>query len=178
MGPGIAIMKLLTLVILLMVSLSAVAGTTKLALPENATLVFDAPTMTKAKEANDGSHYQYVATSLGGADERFNLSVNVEPIDCQYGMSLRDVARCFVDRLDSIPGIKKEADSPSCTRKRCDIFYVTTEKSSDKQVRQLHFNSLFIYRGAWVDVHLSAVDPSSEDSSVFARFAASLKFVE
>jgi hypothetical protein len=170
-------MKLLTLVILLLVSLSAAAGTTTLALPGNTTLIFDAPEMTKVKEASDGSHYQYVATSLGGADERFNLSVNVEPIDCQYGKSLRDVARCFTDRLASIPGLVKEEDSPSCSRKRCDIYYVTTEKSGEKQIRQLHINSLFIYLDTWVDVHFSVVDPNSEDSKVMARFEAALKFM-
>jgi hypothetical protein len=171
------IMKLLALVILLLVSLSAAAGTTTLVLPGNTTLIFDAPEMTKVKEASDGSHYQYVATSLGGADERFNLSVYVEPIDCQYGKSLRDVARCFTDRLASTPGIATEEDSPSCSRKRCDIFYVTTDKSGEKQVRQLHVNSLFIYLDTWVDVHFSVVDPNSEDSKVMARFAATLKFM-
>lgn len=170
-------MKLLTLVILLTVSLSAAADTAQLALPENASLVFDAPKMTKLSEASDGSHYKYLATSLG-EDGGFNLSVYVEPIDCHYGKSLRDVARCFVDRLNAIPAIKIEEDSPDCSRKRCDIIYVTTEKLGGRQVRQLHINSLFIYRGAWVDVHVSVVNPNDENSKTLARFVASLKLMQ
>jgi len=147
-------------------------------LPEKATLFFQAPKMTKLKEASVGGRYQYTATSLGEPDERFNLSVYVEPIDCQYGKSLHDVTRCFVDRLNSIPGLKKGSDSPSCSKRRCDIFYVTTATLGDKIVRQLHVTSLFTYRGAWVDVHLSAVNPKSEDSDTFASFAASLEFMQ
>ena len=95
--------------------------------------------------------YQYVASSVGQSDQRFSLSVHVEPIDCRFGKSLKQVARCFIERLDSIQGVIKEADSPSCDRERCDVFYVLSAKTGDRTVRQLNLNSLFVMAaGGWM----------------------------
>ena len=170
-------MWILAAALLLMISGHAAAETTTLLLPGKAELSFDVSKMTKLKETASGVRYQYLASSLGG-DERVNLSVYVEPIECALGKSLKQVSRCFIERLDSVPGVVKESGTPNCTRRRCDIFYVTTVKAGEQVVRQLHLNSLFVYRGGWVDVHLSALRPGSDDSRTFAKFAASLRFVE
>jgi hypothetical protein len=171
-------MRLLIAVGLLLISGGAAGEMATLRLPENATITFDAPKMSKLREMAEHGRYQYVASSVGQADQRFTLSVHVEPIDCRFGKSLEQVARCFNERLDSIPGVIKEADSPSCDRKRCDVFYVLSTKTGDRTVRQLNLNSLFVYGGAWVDVHLSVLNPVAEDAQRLARFAASLKFAE
>jgi hypothetical protein len=171
-------MRILIAAVLLIVSRQASAETTTLELPDQATLSFDAPKMSKLKEVSDGGRYEYQASSRGEADERFNLSVYVQPIDCPQGKSLKEVARCFFDGLKTIPGVVLESDSPSCSRRRCDILYITTVKLGDKTINQLHHNALYVYRGAWVDAHLSAVNPHREDAEIFARFEASLKLAE
>jgi len=153
-----------------------VMAETTLILPAGAELHLDVSTLTKLEEESSADRYRYVATSLWG-DQRFNLSVHVEPIDCKYGKSLKQVSRCFVERLDSLPGVIKEADDMDCRRNRCDILYVTNVKLDQGMVRQLHFNGLFVYRGGWVDVHLTALNPTADDSNVFAKFATKLKLV-
>ena len=171
-------MKTLAIAVLLLVSRHAVGETTTLSLPEGAALAFEGPKMVTLKEVNEDGRYQYVAASLGGTDTRFNLSVHVEPIDCQHGKSLKDVTRCFTDRMDQIPGVIKDSSSPHCDRRRCEIFYGMKMKVGEKTVLQLHANTLFTYRGAWVDVHFSALNPDAKDSKVLAHFASTLKFAE
>lgn len=172
-------MKLPIVFGLVLLSGSAFSEVTSLDLPEKARITFDAPKMSKQKESHENGRYQYVASSVGEADQRFNLSVYVEPVDwCRFGKSLEQVARCFVEQLDSYPGIIKEADTPSCEKKRCDVFYILSSKAGDRIVRQLNLNSLFVYGGKWVDVHLSVLNPVPEDAQRLAKFAASLKFEE
>src|SRR4051812_38145028 len=125
-------MKLPIFLGLVLLSGSAFSEVTSLDLPEKARITFDAPKMSKLKESNENGRYQYVASSVGEPDQRFNLSVYVEPVDwCRFGKSLEQVARCFIETLDSYPGIIKEADTPNCERKRCDVFYVLSSKAGE-----------------------------------------------
>lgn len=156
----------------------ACAEVTTLHLPEKASLTFESPKMSKLKEMTQDGRYQYAASSAGESDPRFNLSIYVEAIDCRYGKSVSQVARCFVEGLDSIPGVIKEADSPSCERQRCDVFYVLSRKVGERTIRQLHLNSLFVYGGRWVDVHLTVLNPVAEDAQRLAKFAATLQLAE
>ncbi len=169
-------MKLPIVFGLVFLSGNAFSEVTSLNLPERARITFDSPKMSKLKESNENGRYRYVASSVGEPDQRFNLSIYVEPVDCKYGKSLEQVARCFMERLDSLPGVTKEADAPSCERTRCDFMYVLSQRGGDRMIRQLNLNSLFVYGGKWIDVHMSVLNPVAEDAQILARFAASLKF--
>jgi hypothetical protein len=169
-------MKLPIILGMALLSGNALSEVTTLRLPESALITFDAPKMSRLKESNENGQYRFVASSVGQPDQRFNLSIHVEPADCRYGKALEEVARCFMERLDSMPGIVKETDRPSCERNRCDVLYVLSHKAGDRIIRQLNLNSMFVYGGKWVDVHLSVVNPVAEDAQRLARFATSLKF--
>lgn len=153
--------------------------TTLLTLPESASVSFDAPQIVKLKEVSDGGRYQYLASSVDGAEQGFNLSVYVDPIDCHFGESTREVTRCFLEKSDSIPGIVKESRSTRCDEdRRCEVIYFTTVKAGESIVRQLHANTIFTYRGRWVDIHISVINPTGDYAKLMARFAGSLNFVQ
>ncbi len=171
-------MKRMIAILLMLVSVGAVAEPVTLLLPQKVTLSFDAPPMTKLREVSQENLFQYLASSAGSDDERFSLSIYVEPIDCQHGSKIKQIAECFLERSDQIPGINKESRSTRCDRSRCEIMYVTVVKAGETLIRQLHTNTLFTYGGEWVDVHFSVLNPAQTDGKMLARFAGSLKLAK
>jgi hypothetical protein len=127
---------------------------------------------------HEAASYQYVASSVGHADERFNLSVYVEPISCHFGTSLKEVTRCFLEKSDLIPGIVKETRGTSCDERRCEVVYVTALKVKDSLVVQMHTNTVLVYGNRWVDVHFSVLSPTPEDKRVIRALADSLSLEE
>jgi len=167
-------MKIQAALLLILTSFTGVGEATTLSLPDNATLTFDAPPMNKVVETTEGATYKYLATSAGSADDRFNLSVYVEPINCDFGKSTKKVTECFLKRTEKIPGIHLESRSNSCGRGRCEVMYATTANVGNRQVRQLHVHAIFTYRGKWVDLHISVLNPTQGDSNLLVHFADSL----
>jgi hypothetical protein len=154
-------------------------STTTLTLPEGASLSFDAPEIAKLKEVSESGRYQYLASSADGAEQLFSLSVYVDPIDCHFGESTREVTRCFLEKSDLIPGIIKDSRSTRCDEdRRCEVIYFTAIKVGESIVSQLHANTIFTYRGGWVDVHISVINPTGDYAKLMARFAGSLNFVQ
>jgi len=167
--PGAACVKILVPALLMVVT-AAMAEPTTLTLPAGLILIFEAPPMTKLSEETEGGHYRYVASSVGSADERFNLSVSVEPISCHFGASMKDVTRCFLEKSDSIPGIVKQSRETGCDNTGCSVGYATPG--------QTHIHFIFVHGRDWADVHLSVTKPTTADNEVIQRFQGSLLYQE
>jgi hypothetical protein len=175
-------MKKIILLLVALVTDTAIAETVTLTLPGNASLSFDTPQMTKLKEVSKGGSYQYFASSIGSPDPRFNLSVYAEPISCHFGASLKEVTHCFLERSDLIPGIREETRSTRCDEQRCEVIYVTAAETEKSVVVQMHTNTILVYGKLWVDIHFSVTglkrETQEEDKRTFAKLAGSLSFVE
>ena len=47
-----------------------------------------------------------------------------------------------------------------------------------KKIRQRNVNYFFAYRGRWIDVHISVIEPTPQDQAIFDRFDSSLSYAE
>ena len=171
-------MNRMLLLLLALAADAAFAEAVTLQLPAQRSLAFDAPPMTKLQEVSAAERYQYLASSVGQDDARFNLSVHVEPIDCRFGRSLQEVSRCFLEKSDLISGIVKKSRNTRCDARRCEVTYTTTAQTSEREVTQLNTHALLVDRDSWVDVHLSVISPTDADKLIFARFMDSLSYAQ
>jgi hypothetical protein len=161
---------------MLLASVTAGAETTILTLADGGHISFDAPSMTKVKEVRDAQRYEYLATSQGKEDERFNLSVYVEHTDCHFGSSTKEITRCFLEKSDSIPGLVPESRNTACLEKYCNVVYGVAGRIKDREFRQLHVNLLFAYRDGWAHVHLSILNPTDDDIPILTKLPTSLSY--
>lgn len=168
MNHGAAFVKTLVPLLVLVAATNAEAEPTSLLLPAGLMLTFEAPPMKKISEEKKGGSYRYVASSAGSADERFNLSVMVEPIDCKFGASVKDVTRCFLEKSDSLPGLVKQSRTTTCGTTGCSVGYATAD--------QMHVHVIFVHGKDWADVHLSVTKPTTADTEAVQRFQGSLVY--
>jgi hypothetical protein len=167
-------MKKLLALSILASSQAAFAAPVTLSLPDNATLTFEAPAMNDGQEERDGNMFQYMATSMGKADPRFNLSIYVEPKACAIGKLLKDVTQCFVVMNSRNPAIVADSTKTRCTEKSCEVSYRTLHKVGAREVELAHTNTIMVYGDLWVDVHFSITMPTPEDAGVAGKFSDSL----
>ena len=168
--------KSVLLVFLVLAAGPAAAEIMRLRLPGGVTLTFDAPPMNEIKQASEGGRYQYVASSVGNAAGRYNLSVYAEPISCGHGESTKQVTRCFLEKSDLIPGLMRQSRRTACDERSCSVTYATAVRVGDATVPQLHLNTIFAYPGKWVDVHFSILNPTDTDAGLMARLQESLRY--
>ncbi|HTE40982.1 MAG TPA: hypothetical protein VK629_09130 [Steroidobacteraceae bacterium] len=165
--------------VLLLIAGNAWADKVTLTLPSNGKISFDAPATSKLKETIEAGRYQYVASSAGKADERFAVSVTVEPaIDCHHGKATKDITRCFLEKTDDMQGIVRESRRTECADKSCTVVYMLAYRDGDKDVRQLQVNVLFAYRKGWGRVLTSVDVPTEQDVINLMAFPSSLSYKE
>jgi hypothetical protein len=124
----------------------------------------------------DATHYQYLATSVGQQDGRFSVSVFIEPTECHFGKSTKEVTRCFLEKSDEIPGLVPESRKTECSERHCLVLYGIAFRNGQDEFRQLHANLIFAYRDGWAHVHLSIVKPTDDDIPLLTKFASSLSY--
>jgi hypothetical protein len=171
-------MKKYAWLLILALSDQALADKLVLKIPGRGTLSFAAPQMRKLQESNEAGRYRYQATSVGTDNERFNLTVYVEKIDCHFGKSTKEVTRCFLEKSDLVPGVLKNSRSTLCREVSCDVTYlVETQVGEDKFV-MFSFNAIRALRDEWLHVHFSATNPRKEDLSIVSEVQESFSFVD
>jgi hypothetical protein len=165
--------------VLLAFASSAGAEPMTLVIAGNGTVTFDVPPMTKLDEVEEAGRYRYVASSIGQDDQRFNLSVFLEPTtDCHFGKDTKEITRCFLEKSDLQPGLVKESRRTTCFETYCVVYLGIAVQVEDRLVRQLSVNLLFAYRDGWGHVHFSVLTPTDEDGPALEAFTRSLTFTE
>jgi hypothetical protein len=164
--------------ILLLLAADAWAEKTVLSIPGKGQISFEAPPLIKLKEVSGSSRYEYQASSAGTDKERVRVSVLVEPTECGYGQTTKDITRCFLEQSDQIPGLVKESRNTECSEQSCTVVYMVAAREAEKDFRQLHINLVFSYRKGWGHVHLSVVNPTEADVVQLLTFPSSVSYKE
>ena len=56
------------------------------------------------------------------------------------------------------------------------VQYEVAAPFNGKTVHQINVNYYFAYRGRWIDVHISVIEPNSDDLEIIDDFGRSLKY--
>lgn len=150
---------------------SVSATTTTITVPGQGTISFEVPPMNKISETNSAEQYKYAANS-----GRLNLSIFVEPPKCEGGQTHEAVAKCFTSKIDQTPGIVKSTVSTECVPTYCDVAYLVMLPVGGRTIRELNINVLFVFHGKWVDVHLSMINPTTQDLQSMNQFEKSISY--
>ncbi len=152
----------------------AIAEPATIRIPDqNWKISFDAPVLRKMKESNSPNQYMY----FGNAN-LFNLSLYVETPTCAGGNTHEDFFKCYWPKTSKLAMIKQASVTTSCSEKYCKIAYDAEVTIQGNAIRQRSMNFLFAYRGKWVDVHVSVINPTEEDLALLKKFEASLSYSE
>lgn len=145
-------------------------STTKVKIPNQDWVIsFECPQLSNMEEKYSKGNYGFRANS-----GLFNLSLYVEtPIgpgkehqDCHaYYWALAKTNPAIA--LDTIIAVQKA----NYFRVQYDI----VEKFQGKSLRMRNVNYYIAYGGKWIDIHISFVEPNSEDENIFTTFDSSLK---
>lgn len=152
----------------------ALADPTTLTIPNQGWHVtFDAPPLTKLEESNTPIRYKYRA----GAG-RFNLSLFVELPGCNGGTTHKAVYDCLWPMMTNNPMLIKSSAVATSTPNFYKIESDAEAKTQNETIRMRNVNYLFYYRGKWMDLHISILQPSSTDLAYLANFEKSLTYGE
>jgi hypothetical protein len=148
------------------------AGRIEIEIPgEGWTLSFVAPPLKDHQEKRQGDNYAFLAKA-----GRFNLSVFVEPPQ-KNGGSHKDCADYYWHLVQKNPAITDDpppeiSENASYVR----VKYQAVVDAGPLRVHQANANYYFSFRGKWVDVHISVLEPTAEDAEIFHAFDRSLTY--
>lgn len=149
----------------------AVAVPVKVAIPkEGWSIAFDSPLLSHQQESRGDGEYAFKANS-----GRFNLSLFVEN-PAGTGTTHRDCYAFYWSHAKGNPMIAKDSVVTSETPKYVRVQYDIVTQFQGQPIRQRHVHYYFVYRGKWVDVHISIIVPTKEDEETFAAFDRSLRY--
>ena len=131
---------------------------------------FDAPALSQKQEARRGGDYAFKATS-----DRFNISLFVEQPQGK-GDTHRDCYRFYWPQVSRNPMIAKDTAVTSDAAKYVRVQYDIVAELKGQPIRQRNVNYYIAYRGKWIDVHISIIEPTQEDAKIFAAFDTGLSY--
>jgi hypothetical protein len=149
----------------------AIAVPVKVAIPkEGWSITFDSPSLSKREESKGDGEYAFRANS-----GRFNLSLFVEKPG-GAGKTHRDCYEFYWSQARRNPMIAQDSVQSSETPSYVRVQYDIVTQFQGQPIRQRHVHYYFVYRGKWVDVHISVIVPTKEDEEIFAAFDRSLRY--
>ncbi len=146
-------------------------GNVKVKIPkEGWSISFDSPPLSQEQESRNIDDYAFKATS-----GRFNISLFVEK-PRGTGSSHKDCYQFYWPRASQNPMIAKNTVLTSDRAKYVRVQYDVFTEFQGKLIRQRNVNYYFAFRGKWIDVHISMIEPIKEDEGIFAAFDKSLDY--
>ncbi|MEP7009961.1 MAG: hypothetical protein ABJC13_06535 [Acidobacteriota bacterium] len=165
--------RVVLLIAALAVSGSAFAKEMNVKVPDAGwSIHFDSPPLSNPEEAKSGDDFAFK-----GNAGRFNLSLFVESPGAA-GSSSKDCYEFYWPKARRNPYIDPDTVVVSETPKYVRVQYDMGVEFQGKSIRHRNVNYYFIFQAKWVDVHISVVDPRSEDEAIFAAFDKSLEYGE
>lgn len=131
---------------------------------------FDSPPLSQKQEARRGGDYAFRASS-----DRFNISLFVEQPQGK-GDTHKDCYRFYWPQFNRNPMIAKDTVVTSDAAKYVRVQYDIVAELQGQPIRQRNVNYYIAYRGKWVDVHISIIEPTQDDAKIFAAFDTSLSY--
>lgn len=132
---------------------------------------FDAPATEKLEEVSTPTAYHYA-----GNAGKFNLSLFIELPQCPGGTSSADQVRCFLSRIDRIPGLVKESIRVDQLPKAMQVSYIMYTQVGDVAVKVLNSHILFADKGKWGDLHGSFVKPATSEVATLLALGDAFSF--
>jgi hypothetical protein len=146
-------------------------GTSRIEVPgEGWALVFDTPTLMNKREGGQGGAYQFTATS-----GRFNISAFVEP-PSSSGSKNQDCFNYYWPLASRNPQIQKSTIQISETPRFHRVQYDVVGTFKGEPFTQRNVNYFFAFRGKWIDVHISVINPRPEDEPIIPIFDRTLAY--
>jgi hypothetical protein len=133
-------------------------------------ITFDSPSLSEKQESSPGGNYVFQANA-----DRFNISIFVEKPQA-IGNSNKDCYKFYWPRTSRNPMIANDTVVMTETSKYVRVQYDIVTKFQGKPIRARNVNYYFAFRGKWIDVHISIMDPKKEDDAVFVAFDKSLTY--
>ena len=150
---------------------TALASAERVEIPDQGwSISFDSPPLSQKEESKQPGEYAFRANS-----ERFNISLFVEKPHGS-GNSSKSCYDFYWPRASQNPMIAKDTIAMSETPKYVRVQYDIVTEFEGHPIRQRNVNYYFIFRGKWVDVHISIIAPSEQDADVFATFDRTLSY--
>jgi len=163
--------RVFVLAVVLASVVTAMAANVEVKIPkEGWSIFFDSPPLSKKQESKKSGEYSFSANSGS-----FNLSLFVEKPRGD-GTTNKDCYQYYWSRGSQNPLIAKDTVSMSETDKYVRVQYDIVAPLAGKPMRLKNVNYYFIFRGRWVDVHISVGEPAAADEMVFNTFDESLKY--
>ena len=72
--------------------------------------------------------------------------------------------------------IAKDTAVTSNAAKYVRVQYDIVAELQGQPIRQRNVNYYIAYRGEWIDVHISIIEPTQDDAKIFAAFDTSLSY--
>jgi hypothetical protein len=132
---------------------------------------FDSPALaeTPAFRKNGASDYAF-----RGNSGRFNISIFVETPQGP-GKTPKACHDFYWPKASRNPLIAKDTVAASHTPEYYRVQYDIVTDLLGRAVRQKNVNYYLAFRGRWIDVHISIMEPVAGDEKVFAAFDKSLR---
>lgn len=134
---------------------------------------FEAPATEKLEEQSTPAAYHY----LGNAG-KFNLSLFIESPQCSGGASSENQIRCFLGRVEHLPGLVKQSIRMNQLPKAVQISYLQYGQVGETAVKVLHSHILFADKGKWGDLHGSIVRPDTSEIATLLALGDGFSFTD
>ena len=133
-------------------------------------VVVDAPPMAKIEEQRRGADY-----AIKGHGGPFNLSLFVETPQSATG-GYKECCEFYWSKGRRNPQIDQKSVQISNNSYFYRVEYVTITLFKGEKFRQKHVNYYFVFKGRWMDLHISVFEPKSTDEEIFRRFDQGLRY--
>jgi len=134
-------------------------------------ICFDSPPLSETPEFRKNGPSGYACQGNSG---RFNISIFVENPQGQ-GKTHKECHDFYWPKAGRNPLIVKDTVAASNTPKYCRVQYDIVADFQGRAIRHKNVNYYMAFRGRWLDVHISIIEPTAEDEKVFAAFDKSLR---
>jgi len=162
------------LFLLLALGSAAQAAPTTMPIPgQNWQISFDAPVLNKMKEQSRPGQFVYV-----GNAGKFNLSLHVEDPGCSGGTTHRAYYECFWPKASRNPMIAQETVVATEGPRYYKVAFDIHAPWQGRILVLKNLNYLIAYRGKWIDLHVSVVDPQADDLAMLEALEKSLVYDE
>lgn len=131
---------------------------------------FESPPLSNIEDSSEPGGY-----SFRGNSGRFNVSLFVET-PASAGKSHQDCYRFYWPQASRNPLIAVDTVKKSETSKFVSVQYDIVSEFRGKPIRSANINIYFVFRGKWVDVHVSIIEPTAADLAILDEFGKSLDY--
>ncbi|QGZ38185.1 hypothetical protein IP92_01519 [Pseudoduganella flava] len=134
---------------------------------------FDAPPTAKVEERSTPNAYRYAGTA-----GKFNLSLFIEPPQCEGGATNNEQLQCFAGRLEKVPGLVRQSIRVNRLPNAVQLSYLTYGQTGETAVKIMHTHVLFADKGKWGDLHGSIVKPDTAEIAMLLALGDNFSFTD